>query len=406
MSSVIGGNRLLYMGYLTTPMVLDYIGGPRQGMVWWEYRSWLKRQPSDAKIASNNPDLAGLFPPERVLLVSPNAAVIAVSTHPLWPKWQDLMDPGEFAMLLMRTPPSGSLNAEDLFWGRTEATAPVASSVPQPVHTCERSADDPRVGGWQEPGTPLPKGTPGDKIQPYDSSFELKWNLTVDGWYAPSGTLWPAGSNPTTTRQGWRWVVYDGQPVQAHYDSTCKAPGHEDGIHVPADTYHDWSETPPEGPIPPDGEPGWWFCGDPCARAFAAERRLEQAHKALDGLVDRNRTDHGAWQEVGIGHVPLPAKLDDRIAVRTSRWGEIEVVAGEITDALGQQITWMREKGGEPPHLTPGDSWRWVIRDGVHTNDPMEGAVPIPLDERIREALAARELSRMAQKASRTETSR
>ena len=122
--------------------------------------------------------------------------------------------------------------------------------------------------------------------------------------------------------------------------------------------------------------------------------------------MDRNRTDHGAWQEVGIGHVPLPAKLDDRIAVRTSRWGEIEVVAGEITDAFGQQITWMREKGGEPPHLTPGDSWRWVIRDGVHTNDPMEGAVPIPLDERIREALAARELSRMAQKASRTETSR
>ena len=246
----------------------------------------------------------------------------------------------------------------------------------EPVHTCERSEDDPRVGGWQEPGTPLPEGKAGDKI-------EARGGRTW-GWYPPDadcdyagwssgrwGSTYPAGADSLKV---WRWVIYNGQPVQAHYDSTC--PAHPGGMHEDGDRYEDW---------PPGGH---WFCSGPCARAFIAEWRLEQAHAVLDGLgVDRNRTDHGAWQEVGISPVPLPAKLDDRIAVRTGRWGKVEIVAGEITDGFGRRLTWMREKGGEPLPLAPGDTWRWMVRDGVRTNDPMEGADPIPLDERIKEGL-------------------
>jgi hypothetical protein len=70
----------------------------------------------------------------------------------------------------------------------------------------------------------------------------------------------------------------------------------------------------------------------------------------------------GGWHLVGEIPVPTPERMTDRIIVRTPRWGEV-LLRPETW------ATWARVAGGhEPPHLTPGDSWRWANYAGCEVS--------------------------------------
>lgn len=187
--------------------------------------------------------------------------------------------------------------------GPVECADPDAPVVPcaycgADVHTCELPDDDPRVGGWQEQEVPLPVPVRADdriQVRWWGRDADCCWLPAPNSWHsAVHRQAWPVGCSVPDASFRWRWVVYDGQSVTPYADATC--PRHPSGICVDGGEYEDW---------PPGRH---WFCGPPCRAAFIAEWRLEQAHKALDGLVVREQYDEDAGPGKG-----TPVSLDERI---------------------------------------------------------------------------------------------
>ena len=94
----------LHMGHL--PVFLALAEGPPGRMLWTEYPEWLARQ--STPIGANNPVLAALMDPRAVVLHGPNplADPVIVAEHPLWPRWCDLYNAGEFALMVFSRRPA------------------------------------------------------------------------------------------------------------------------------------------------------------------------------------------------------------------------------------------------------------------------------------------------------------
>lgn len=161
-----------------------------------------------------------------------------------------------------------------------------------PVHTCELAEDDPRVGGWQAPGTPLPEGQDGDMIGTSGwGPKEFAWRWDGSGWsrpYTPPArgreTL-PVGyaESHDGIKVTWRWASYQGREITRYHDYTC--PAHPEGIVEDADNYHDH----------PPGKRA--YCSEGCRSAHIAEWRLEQAHRQLDAVgIPRESWPTSEWR--------------------------------------------------------------------------------------------------------------